>query len=100
MIIDTTLVKVERLTRYTKYSLELINTLRIVENATKQIKQFSESIDSWDEGCSCHISPPCSYCTSHAYCEICDEHVYNDYLVEVDGCLACEDCRAISTSTQ
>lgn len=42
------------------------------------------------EGCSCHISPPCSSCTSpRAYCPECDwaeseETIINDYVVQVD----------------
>lgn len=42
------------------------------------------------ENCSCHISPPCSGCTSpRAFCPVCDweeseEQVINDYVVQVD----------------
>lgn len=42
------------------------------------------------EGCSCHISPPCSACTKpRNFCpecgwELADDEVFNDYLVNVD----------------
>lgn len=42
------------------------------------------------ENCSCHISPPCGACTSpRAFCQECyweesEEHVINDYVVQVD----------------
>ena len=44
-----------------------------------------------EEGCSCHISTPCDYCTSHCICEMCNKMVHNDYL---DDSLICEDCKA------
>lgn len=32
--------------------------------APEQSKKFDEGIpDEYDTGCSCHINPPCSYCT-------------------------------------
>jgi hypothetical protein len=42
------------------------------------------------ENCSCHISPPCSACTSpRGFCPVCgweecDDMVINDYVVNVD----------------
>jgi hypothetical protein len=41
------------------------------------------------EGCSCHISPPCSQCTEpREYCPICDwrakDEDYRDYAIRVD----------------
>lgn len=42
------------------------------------------------EGCSCHIAPPCSQCTSpRNYCPSCDwqekdDQIINDYRVNVD----------------
>jgi len=42
------------------------------------------------EGCSCHISPPCSACTAPCnYCPVCDwdeadDVVINDHIVNVD----------------
>lgn len=42
------------------------------------------------KGCSCHISPPCSACTTpRGYCSVCEweeanEERINDYLVQVD----------------
>lgn len=42
------------------------------------------------ENCSCHISPPCSACTTpREFCPACgwearDEIVFNDYVVQVD----------------
>lgn len=55
-----------------------------------------------DEGCcSCHISPPCGYCTDHSDCEECGELTLSDDMIEVKGILGphwvCEEC-AIKTS--
>lgn len=42
------------------------------------------------DNCSCHITAPCSQCTSpRAYCEVCgwdesEDRVVNDYVVSVD----------------
>lgn len=42
------------------------------------------------EDCSCHISPPCSSCTSdRSYCDTCDwvgaeDRIMNDFVVSVD----------------
>lgn len=43
-----------------------------------------------DGSCSCHISPPCSYCTSSTFaCPKCgwvatDDRIFNDYIVNID----------------
>ena len=48
-----------------------------------------------EEGCcSCHINPPCTYCTSHSICEECGKNVLNEYINEdIDDYLICDDCR-------
>lgn len=47
---------------------------------------------SEDTCCSCHISAPCTHCTSHGYCEKCDAYVDNDEMIEVEGCWLCQEC--------
>ena len=39
--------------------------------------------------CSCHISPPCSYCTSRCECSKCGKIVGED---EVNDDSVCEQC--------
>lgn len=31
-----------------------------------------------DMECTCHINPPCSLCTSHSLCDICNEFICED----------------------
>ncbi len=46
----------------------------------------------FEEGCcSCHINPPCSYCTSHAICEECGEMVLEGYINDDLICDCCEE---------
>jgi hypothetical protein len=54
---------------------------------------------SFCEGqCSCHINPPCGFCTSHVECDICGQLVCEDKATEVtnksDGnkITVCPDC--------
>lgn len=30
---------------------------------TKEAQADRDNFNEWDSGCSCHISPPCAYCT-------------------------------------
>lgn len=86
MIIDTTQTKTERELQ----SEHLVPTFEIASNRPSW--EVNECRDDLRDGCSCHIAPPCSYCTSHCPCEWCDKSIYNDYLIEVGGRLLCEDC--------
>jgi hypothetical protein len=45
------------------------------------------------EGCSCHINPPCTYCTSHSICDKCGDNVLNEYINEDDDSFICDDCQ-------
>lgn len=38
-----------------------------------------------EDQCSCHINPPCGYCTSHCECVICGKKIHNDDAVYVKG---------------
>ncbi|OHV81651.1 hypothetical protein [Rhizobium sp. LCM 4573] len=41
---------------------------------------------SSDSGCSCHINPPCSFCTTpREYCEACGWDAADDLVVEAEG---------------
>ena len=42
-----------------------------------------------DECCSCHINPPCSYCTTER-CEICKEEITDDNRSADE--MRCVDC--------
>ena len=47
-----------------------------------------------EEGCSCHINPPCGYCTSRSECERCGTILFSDDMFECMRCgeLVCDDC--------
>ena len=50
-----------------------------------------------EDCCSCHISPPCSYCTSHSICEKCGKDVLNEC---IDEDLICDDCKTVMDNEQ
>lgn len=52
---------------------------------------MKESEIDWS-GCSCHISPPCSYCVSHSECSLCEDFFLIDDMTEFEDSLICEDC--------
>jgi len=73
----------------------IVDMIRTESNfSEKKIKTFDY------EGCSCHIAPPCSYCTSHCNCGICDNVVHNDHIIEMSDSLVCEDCLVIRLSQE
>lgn len=43
-------------------------------------------------GCSCHINPPCSYCTDRCECAKCGELNITDDMVYLNGEFYCEEC--------
>ena len=45
-----------------------------------------------EEGCSCHVSPPCSYCLNRCECAGCEKSDYQDDMHEIHGDLFCEEC--------
>lgn len=51
-----------------------------------------------EKECSCHISPPCGFCTTHVSCDLCGQLVCEDKAIEfqdnTDGSaiLTCPDC--------
>jgi hypothetical protein len=53
---------------------------------------------SCDEECTCHITPPCSYCITHRYCDICGDVSCLSKMTVVmnqsdgDQKQICEDC--------
>jgi len=61
-----------------------------------QEKRTKKSI-SWleEDGCTCHINPPCSYCVSHAECDVCGEIVHNRDIREYLICVDCEEDQEI-----
>lgn len=48
--------------------------------------------------CSCHISPPCSECTSQSECEVCGRLTPNEDTVEHNEIIMCTDCHASAQS--
>jgi hypothetical protein len=46
-------------------------------------------------GCSCHISPPCSYCLETYECAVCNEikHPDDSDPTWVDGEPTCSECK-------
>lgn len=41
-----------------------------------------------DGGCSCHINPPCSHCTTpREYCPVCDWQAEDDLVVQAEGAI-------------
>ncbi len=63
----------------------------IIEITKKAVKKQTASNFRY-EGCSCHICPPCGWCTSHVYCDTCNELIYEDDIIEIDECFVCEAC--------
>ncbi len=49
--------------------------------------------DNPERGCSCHISPPCSYCESLAECETCGKFLPQDEMA-YESPMTCVDCDA------
>lgn len=84
MIIDTTQTSIER-------KLQKRNNIQFEISwhpfPAPDIDYFEE-----EGGCSCHISPPCGYCTSRSECALCNNIVLNDYMIEFKGDWVCEEC--------
>jgi hypothetical protein len=89
MIIDTTKTKAE-----SNFQLaDIQEQLRLTANDPNlRVGDYD-----WG-GCSCHISPPCGYCTSHAECGLCNQTVLNDDMVEFNNDWICEECMIDETT--
>ena len=38
-----------------------------------------------DEGCSCHIRPPCGFCLANVECHKCGNMLHEDVAEDIDG---------------
>ena len=81
------------------YSTDLDLFATLINKYMKELEEQDMKACKFCEGsCACHINPPCSFCTGHVHCEICDQLVCEDKAVEVqdksDGStiLICPDC--------
>jgi len=86
MIIDTTQSKIER-----QIECQII-TKPEDANIFKALIEAADRRYDDEGGCSCHINPPCTYCTSRGHCGICDDLVLSDHLVEFHHDWICEAC--------
>ena len=77
--------------RQVPFGLTASEKLRAETPRGRAAKAVMQSPDLSERGCSCHINPPCSYCTSFQLCELCEfetfilEDEMPDHLAEVHG---------------
>ena len=56
----------------------------------KQANRKEGEMDDFESCCSCHINPPCSYCTTER-CEECKDEITDDNRSTTDE-MRCVDC--------
>lgn len=68
------------------------------KRAWLRLKPEQQAYDKWvtsysrsQDGCSCHISAPCSYCTSRGECESCGGIFDNNKLDDSGLCFECKN---------